>query len=296
MPEKWARTQDVELWTEDLGAASAPPLLLVMGANASAMTWPDALLDALAEGGHRVLRYDHRDTGRSTTRDFSVRPYGISDLARDALAVLDAHGVGAAHVVGFSMGATIGQLLALDHRERLSSLTLVAGAAIDVDFLGNIARSLRGEKSPDGLPVPSALVLSVLGKRAEPPADREAALDRRVEEWRALAGTAIPFDPLEFRRLEERAMDHAGTFAQPRNHAYAAPVPLSRGAELARVTTPTLVVQPPCDRLNPPPHGRHLAELIPGAKLVEVPGMGHALPRAVCEPLARVILAHTRGR
>ncbi|QRN98007.1 hypothetical protein JRI60_02730 [Archangium violaceum] len=106
---------------------------------------------------------------------------------------------------------------------------------------------------------------------------------------RTLAGDALPFDAAEFRRYEERAMEHAGTIVQPTAHALATPVALSRGTELRQVTTPTLVIQAPKDPLNPPPHGRHLAGLIPGARLAEIPGMGHALPRVIHESLAELI-------
>jgi 10-carbomethoxy-13-deoxycarminomycin esterase/esterase len=292
--ERTVSSAAVELWSEDFGDPSGPPLLLVMGANASAFGWPDEFVELLAAGGLHVLRYDHRDTGRSTRVDFARQPYCVADLARDAVAVLDGWGLGSAHVVGFSMGTTLGQLLALDHRERLRTLTLVAGAALDVDFVGNLQRSLAGEPSPDGLPTPDAEIVRVLARRARPVAGLEDELDRRVAEWRALSGTQLPFDPQEFRRQERRAIEHAGSWSQPGGHALAAPVPTRRGSELGGVTTPTLVVQAPLDPLNPPPHGRHLADLIPGARLAEVPGMGHALPSAVHRPLAELILEQVR--
>jgi 10-carbomethoxy-13-deoxycarminomycin esterase/esterase len=292
MPTREIASGGVTLWAEDLGPATAPPLLLLMGANASAMGWPPPFLERLVAGGFRVLRYDHRDTGRSTRRDFASHPFSVEDLARDAVRVLDGFGVESAHVFGFSLGCTLGQVLALDHRERLRTLAVAAGAALDVDFVGNLGRALRGEPSPDGLPTPDPAVLQVLGKRALPIADLEAELDRRVDEWRALSGPGVPFDPAEFRAWEKLAIDHAETLAQPFAHALATPVPLSRGAELSGVTTPTLVIQAPADPLNPPPHGRHLAGLIPGAAYAEVPGMGHALPSAVQAPLARLLLDH----
>jgi len=296
MTEHLIPSGNVHLWAEEVGDPAGLPVLLIMGANASAMTWPDEFVALLAAGGCRVVRYDHRDTGRSTRRDFAKHPYAVADLAGDAVAVLDGCGIAAAHVVGLSMGGTIGQLLALDYRERLLSLTLMLTAALDVDFGGNIGRAMRGEPSLDGLPLPDRRVLEVLARRAEPVAGREAELDRRVAEWRALSGDALPFDAAEFRRREERAIAHAGTNVQPSAHALATPVPLARGAELRGVTTPTLVIQGQRDPLNPPPHGRHLAELIPGARLVEVPGLGHALPGAVHQTLARLILEHVGGK
>lgn len=294
MTERIVRVGDVEIWSEELGDPADSPLLLVMGANTSAMGWPDELVALLVAGGHRVIRYDHRDTGRSTRRDFATHPYDITDLARDAIGLLDGYGIGAAHVVGASLGGTIGQVLALDHRDRLRTLTVMITAALDVDFVGNMKRAIAGQPSPDGLPTPDSRVLALLAAQGGPATDREAELARRVAVWRALAGTVLPFDPAEFRRLEERAIEHAGTLAPSTAHALATPVPLERGAELGGITTPTLVIQGPEDPLNPPPHGRHLAEAIPGSRLVEIPGMGHALPSAVYRPLVEAILTHTR--
>lgn len=206
--------------------------------------------------------------------------------------MLDGYGIDAAHVVGASMGGVIGQLLALDHRDRLRTLTVMITAALDVDFVGNIERAFAGQPSPDGLPLPDRRVLTMLaaGRPTGPVTDREA-----VAVWQALAGDVLPFQPEEFRRGAERAIDHAGTLAPPTAHAFATPVSPTRGAELGGITTPTLVIQGPEDPLNPPPHGRHLAEAIPDARLVEIPGMGHALPTAVHRPLTEAILAHTRS-
>ncbi len=293
MAERRITSGDVELWSEDFGDPRHPALLLIMGANASGVTWPEEFIALLVAGGHHVLRYDHRDTGRSTTREFARHPYTVEDLARDAVAVLDGHGVRRAHMVGLSLGGTLGQVLALDHRERLHTLTVLLTAALGVDFVGNMQRAARGEPTPDGLPTPDPRVLAVLSRRAEPTRDRASELDRRVAEWRALSGDRLPFDADEFRRWEERVIDHAGSLVQPMAHAMATPVPLARGAELRGITTPTLVIQGGQDPLNPPPHGRHLAESIPGARLVELPDMGHALPSAIHLPLAHAILAHT---
>jgi pimeloyl-ACP methyl ester carboxylesterase len=295
MPEKTARSGDVELWTEGVGRPVDAPVLLIMGANASAKHWPPEFVSMLVAGGRFVLRYDHRDTGRSTRRDFARHPYAVADLAADAVAVLDAWALESAHVVGLSMGGTVGQILALDHRRRLRTLTLMCTAALDVDFAGNVGRALRGEPSPDGLPTPDPAILRVLVRRAEPVADRAAEVARRVDEWRALSGGEVPFVEEDFRRLEEDAIDHAGTHVQPIAHAFAAPFPVSRGKELRGVTTPTLVIQGMLDPLNPPPHGRHLADLIPGARLVEVPGLGHSLPKAFHREVAGLILEHTAG-
>lgn len=267
------------LWAEERGDPRAPAVLLVMGANASGVTWPEPLVDRLA-ARHRVIRYDHRDTGRSSPV-FDRRPYAVRDLACDAVAVLDALGVDRAHVVGMSMGGVLVQLLLLDHPDRLLSATLLATAALGSGLAG----------PGDELPGPGPALLAyweTMGQER----DREAELAWRVEHWRLLAGTALPFDPAEFRALEEQVMDHAGTERGPVAHALADQSGLDRGAELAGNRVPTLVVEAPEDPINPPPHADVLAATIGAARLVRIPGMGHALPTAVHGPLAAAIEAH----
>ncbi len=272
------------LWVQERGDPTGTPLLLIMGANASGVAWPDALVDRLA-ARHRVIRYDHRDTGRST-RDYTAHPYAIRDLADDALTVLDALDIDRAHVVGMSMGGTLVQLLLVDHPERLRSATLFCtsalGAALaDVDGTG------------PSLPGPDPRLLAMwagMGDERDP----EEELAWRVEHWRILNGDAVPFDDSEFRALEERVAAHSGTFAASFAHALADQSGLERApAALAAVAVPTLVIEAPNDPINPPPHARYLADSIGGARLVTVPGMGHALPAAVVPQLAEEILAHT---
>ncbi|MEV0143983.1 MULTISPECIES: alpha/beta fold hydrolase [unclassified Nonomuraea] len=284
---------EVSLWSEDFGDPAAPPLLLVAGGNLSAKSWPDAFVTRLAERGHHVIRYDHRDTGRSTTTDFQRRPYGFDELVSDALAVLDGWDVPAAHVVGMSLGHTIGQLLAIDHPDRLLSLTLMLGGALDVDFDADIERAMSGAPSEDGLPLPTRRFLDVIALMSQPVDGPEAELERRVEKWRLLNGADQPFDADEFRRLELRAIAHAGAFQEPINHHMIPQPPVSRGAGLAGVSVPTLAIQAMRDPAAPPPHARHVADLIRGAQVVELAGMGHALTSAVHEPLAAAICSHT---
>lgn len=270
------------LWAEESGDPDGTPLLLVMGANASGLTWPDELVERLG-ARHRVIRYDHRDTGRST-RAFAEHPYAIRDLADDALAVLDALGVDRAHVVGMSLGGTLVQLLLVDHPERLRSATVFATAALG---------AWTAEPAGPPLPGPDARLLALweeLGAHRNPAGE----LAWRIEHWRILSGDALSFDPAEFRALEERVMAHGGTAAATSAHAVADRSGLERDpAALAAVTVPTLVVEAPEDPVNPPPHAAYLADSIGAARLVRIAGMGHALPAAVVPPLAEAILVHT---
>ena len=198
------------LWVEVSGQTDGSPLLLIMGANASGLAWPDELVAALAVR-HRVIRYDHRDTGRSTWA-FDIEPYSIADLAEDALAVLDDLRIARAHVVGMSMGGTLVQLLLLDHPDRLLSATVFATCALGV----GLAAADHGASAE--LPGPDAQLLALWEQMGEP-RTRAEEIDWRVEHWRLLNGDVIEFDAAEFRRLEERLIDHAGRHDNPAAHA-----------------------------------------------------------------------------
>lgn len=274
---------DVRLWAELVpasGPAAGAPVLLVMGANAPGLSWPDQLVALLAEH-HPVIRYDHRDTGRSTAA-FDESPYGITELAADAVAVLDAFDVPQAHIVGMSMGGYLVQLLLLDHPERLCTATLFGTGALP---------------APDGpsLPGPAPELLRMWAE-LDDPRDVASELAWRVEHWRLLNGTGTPFDPAEFQALEERVMAHAGHSEAATAHARMATDGLERGAELAAVEVPTLVIEAPEDPAFPPPNSGHLARALGAGRLVRIPGMGHAINRTVVAPLAAAILTQTRTR
>ncbi|GAA2248192.1 hydrolase [Streptomyces ruber] len=295
MPTRIITSGETTLWSEGLGDPAGAPMLLIAGGNLTAKSWPDEFVQRLVAAGHFVIRYDHRDTGRSTRRDFALHPYGFDELTNDAVAVLDGWGVDAGHVVGMSLGHTIGQLLALDAPKRLLTLTVMLGGALDVDFDADIEAALRGEPSAGGLPTPTRRFLDMMTLLQQPAETDEERLERRVEKWRLLNGDGVPFDADEFRRRELLAIAHSGTFEEPIVHHMIPQPPVSRGAELSRVTTPVLAIQAMRDPAAPPPHARHLADRIPGARVVEIENMGHALPLAVHEPLAAAICAHTRA-
>ncbi|MFF5447188.1 alpha/beta fold hydrolase [Streptomyces sp. NPDC012888] len=278
---------EVRLWTQECGDPRSPALLLVMGAGASGLGWPDELVTALARQ-HRVIRYDHRDTGRSTW-SFDEHPYSILDLASDAVAVLDAYGVDRAHVVGMSMGGMLTQLLMADHPDRVASAVLI----------GTCALSTRPLTGPDGSSTPAdqlpGIAPEILDMWAQPWEDHglEAELDRRVEHWRALNGPRTPFDPEEFRALERRIIEHAGRYDSPMAHGRADHSGMDRTEQLARNQVPTLITSAPAEPVFPSAHARHLGQAIANSRIVDMPGMGHALPRTLLPGLADAILTHT---
>ncbi|ADO74717.1 alpha/beta fold hydrolase [Stigmatella aurantiaca] len=276
-------SEGISLWVEARGPASAPALLLIMGANASGLAWPDALVDRLAQD-YRVIRYDHRDTGASTWA-FETKPYPLTRLAEDALAVLDALGHERAHVVGLSLGGFLVQWLMVAHPERLRSATVMCASA-----LGGTPPLADGTAQ-----APIDPELLEFWSHMFEPRTREQEIAWRLENWRRLNGRVLPFEPEEFRALEERIMAHAGRADNPGAHARADYSALMRGAELPRVTVPTLVIATPEDPTTPASSSQHLAESLPCSTLVTIEGMGHALPRAVVPRVAEAILRHVHA-
>lgn len=290
---------DGVLWTCQGGDPAAPSVLLIAGANASSKLWPPSLIKALIAGGVRVITYDHRDTGRSTTRAAGAQPYTVGDLAEDARRVLDGFGIPKAHIVGMSLGGTIAQVLALEHPSRVQTLAVMNTAALNVDFAAAFSAALEGRVNPcvpAGLPGPNAEVVRKLGEMLTPGEDLDSELDRRVEQWRLLSGPEIPFDANSFREREMADISHTGRIAPPTAHFSITPYKLRDGRLLKHIEVATLVIQAGQDPLNPPPHGRFLAEQLPSGRLAVIEKMGHALSEAVIPDLSRLLLSHIYGQ
>lgn len=269
----------VTLWVEDLPAhvaTAADPVLLVADGDTPATGWPDPLVERL-RAAHRVIRYDHRDTGRST-RSAEEPSYTLADLAGDALAVLDACGIGRVHAVGAGLGGMLVQLLLLDAPDRLASAALLVTTALDAHRVD--------------LPGPSRDVRRMWQERHDP-RDEPGEIAWRVEYRRRLHGPVLEFDEPFAAEQVRRELAHAGRTEPDAAHERAAPGDLDRGEELSAVTVPTLVVEGPADPVYPPPHTAYLTQRIgPAAHAAAIEGMGHVAGPAVLEPLAGLLLGH----
>jgi pimeloyl-ACP methyl ester carboxylesterase len=296
--EKFVTSGDLRLWTQRTGNHGDPAVLLIMGTSAQGIGWPDELVDVLVAGGRQVIRFDHRDTGRSACVDFAAQPYALADMAADAVAVLDGHGIGAAHVAGTSLGGAIAQWLAVYRPGRVISLTPIMTGPMGHNAGPAWARALAGkDPDPGDLPPPAPQFLRHLAERAaRPQTTREQQLAAAVETWRVVNGDALPFDEPAARRFVEASYDRAADFAAAANHDLAArQMTPDRLAPLSKITAPTLVIHGTADPLRPLPHGQALAAQIPQARLETVPGMGHGLfsPRLPSR-IGESILSNTR--
>lgn len=292
MSERMVKSNEINIWTESFGDPTDPTVVLIMGATAQGIFWPEELCAALVDGGRHVIRYDNRDTGQSTCFDFAASPYTIRDMALDSVGVLDAYNIKAAHLVGTSMGGMIAQQVTVDFPERVLSLTSIMSTPAGA----TVATSAAGEPVDPSVPAPKPDFLAVLAAVAAkgPPQTRAARIDNNVSVFRAMAGTLAPFDEERWRALEERALDRAVNPDAAMNHGLAIAASPDRRDALGSITTPTLVIHGKVDPALPFEHGVATAKAIPGAKFVPIEGLGHELPLVAIDEIARLILDHTR--
>ncbi|CAN5351532.1 alpha/beta hydrolase [soil metagenome] len=293
-PPQMAKANGIELCYEIFGAAGAEPIVLIMGLGAQMIHWDDEFCRGLAARGFRVIRFDNRDIGHSTKmsggkplrplevlklRIFKVAPeapYKLWDMANDVVGLLDALGIKAAHVVGASMGGAIAQELAMQHPGRLLSLT-------------SIMATTGNPKLPNPTPEAMAILL------APPPKTKEEYMERFPVTWRVLRGGHFPEDEAIDRQRAERAyargLNPAGVGRQLRAILASG----SRKERLASVKVPTLVIHGIIDPLVKVEAGKDTAASIPGAKLLLIEGMGHALPIPMWPTIIGAIADHAHG-
>jgi len=285
----YASNASIEIYYEFAGDPKGPPILLIMGLGAQLVHWPSSLVDSLVELGCFVIRYDHRDVGMSSKLTAlgppnlseiaraaasgrpASPPYTLSDMALDALAVLDALGIASAHVVGASLGGMVAQMLAIEHPGRVRSLTSIM--------------STTGARS---LPPPSPEVLSML-MRSRSTDDPERAIQDAIDSYRVLAVTPSDFDEARARIAAELAHSRGvGAYGVARQLA-AVLAASDREAHLAKLDLPCLVMHGALDPLISVEGGRRTQRCIPGSRIVVFPEMGHYLPARVVESMVREI-------
>ena len=281
-PETMVTTNGVDLCVQTFGDSADPPVLLI---GITMESWPAELCQALA--GRYVIRYDLRDTGRSSYLDPEAPGYDLRDLVADASGLINTLGLSRAHVAGLGVGGFVAQLLTLDHPEQVASLTLVstrpvAPGPVDADL-------------PDHDPT----VMGQLFGRAEPDwTDRSAVVDHITESARLMAGSR-GFDDADARRTAGAIFDRArpspaAQRASQLGTTFAAIDCTPRWRErLSEIPAPTLVVHGDEDPFFPYGNGVALANEIPDATLLPLPGIGQGLPRATWPTVIASLLPHT---
>jgi pimeloyl-ACP methyl ester carboxylesterase len=281
MTEEIRRINGVDLCTEGFGSPSDPCILLIMGAMASMTWWDREFCGRLAAKGRFVLRYDHRDVGRSTWYPPGEIRYTVPDMADDAVGVLDSRGIGRAHFVGMSLGGMIAQVAALRRPERVASITAIASGVWD--------------DRPELPAVREDILAYHAGASNLDPRDEEGIVRFMVGGWRLLNGPRHPFDEERAAALAREEIRRAGNLVSMFNHA------LLRGGEdlygkVGALRVPVLVIHGTEDPVLPLAHGKALADAVPHARLVTLEGAGHEIHRNDWDAIIANIVAHTGER
>jgi pimeloyl-ACP methyl ester carboxylesterase len=279
----------IELCYQTLGDPNGPPMLLIQGIGSQMIGWPDGFCELLAERDFFVIRFDNRDSGRSTRLDalgtpsvtaavqnlLDDPPYLFTDMADDCAGVLDELGIAAAHVVGASLGGFVAQTLAIEHPDRLLSLASVMSSTGSVQV---------------GRPTPPAMEALM----SRPPDDRDGYVEAIVAARKVIGSTAFEQDEDWIRQTAARAYGRGYNPAGTQRQLVASICSGSRHDRLGEITAPTVVLHGAADPLIDVSGGRATAEAIGGAELVIIDGWGHDLPRGVWERLADAITANAK--
>ena len=276
-PPQIAHANGIDICYEIFGDANAEPILLIMGLGGQMIHWDDDFCRQLAARGFRVIRFDNRDIGKSGKLTGGKRitlaeylklrflkitvdaPYKLRDMAEDTVGLMDALGIKSAHLVGMSMGGMIAQEIAISFPQRVRSLT-------------SIMSTTGNPKMPQPTRQAAALLL------APPPTTKEEYFARYAQTWKILRVGRFPEDEALDRARAERTFERGLSPAGAGRQLRAVLASGSRKERLHSVRAPTLVIHGTVDPLVPPANGKDTAASIPGAKLLMIEGMGHALP------------------
>jgi pimeloyl-ACP methyl ester carboxylesterase len=293
-PPKTISANGIDICYEIFGDDDAEPMMLIMGLGAQMVLWDDAFCEQLAARGFRVIRFDNRDIGKSSHLSGGKRltpfellklrflkipvaaTYKLRDMAEDTIALMDVLGIRTAHLVGASMGGMIAQEIAIIFPERVRSLT-----------------SIMSTTGNPKVPPPSREAAAML--MAPPPRTRDEYIARFAQTWKILRVGSFPEDEaLDRSRAErtyERGLNPAGVARQLRAILASG----SRKERLHNVKAPSLVIHGTVDPLVHPMGGQDTAASIPGAKLLMIEGMGHAIPVPMWPEIIDAIDRHAHG-
>jgi pimeloyl-ACP methyl ester carboxylesterase len=282
---------------ESSGDPAGPPVLLNMGLALQLISWPAEFVDGLVQRGYRVIRYDNRDAGLSSQFDHLGAPslwlaylrhrfgwrqragYTLDDMAGDALGLLDALGVPAAHIVGVSMGGMVSQIMAARYPARTLSLT-----------------SIMSSSGRRGLPGPTPAARRILLRRTPAAHQRARLVEQMVDTFRTIGSPAYPMPAALLRRMAAEAVDRHVNGAGVARQLVAIAASGDRSALLAGIRCPALVIHGDADPLVPCACGIDTARRIPGARLELIEGMGHDMPPGLVGRLLTLLDQHLRSK
>jgi pimeloyl-ACP methyl ester carboxylesterase len=288
-----AAANGIEIEYETFGRSSDPALLLVMGFTAQLISWEEGFCQALADRGFYVIRFDNRDTGFTTKLDgvevdlgalMTARagdgpvpevPYTLSDMSDDGFGLLSALGIDAAHIVGASMGGMIVQTMAIEHPERVLTMTSIMSTTGEPDYFKSDPVAMQALLTP-------------------PPTERGAYIDNSATSWKLFASPRY-YDEDKTRDRAARSYDRAFYPEGAGRQMGAITASGSRADGLRKLRVPTLVIHGRADTLILPIGGERTAEIVPAANLLLCNDMGHDLPEPLWPLITDTIASHARN-
>jgi pimeloyl-ACP methyl ester carboxylesterase len=272
--KKQITTEDgLSLWSEAFGKSTDRPILLIMGAMNQGIFWPDEFCHELANAGNFVIRYDHRDTGKSSAVDFQKHPYDLNVLTKDAVAVLRGYEIKRAVIVGLSMGGYVAQLLAIDHPDSVERLVLISTSADQRPYM---AATMGRASEVFSLPPPQEKLLAYIRSSvAHPPQTAREMDESLIHGWEVTYGgsRAFPREQIAstLRLAAQRSADPTTGF----HHALAVDAAPDRLQSIKRIQAPTLIIHGKYDVCFPLEHAQYLEKNIPKSQL-KIFEMGHS--------------------
>lgn len=275
-------TTGIDIAYEVFGNADELPILLIQGVGGQLVGWPEGFCQVLVDHGLHVVRFDNRDVGHSThlsqapapdlpaalRGDLSSVSYTLSDMALDAVGLLDVLGISSAHVIGASMGGAIAQTMAIEHPARIRSLTSMMSTTGDMKV---------GQPHPDTLK-------ALFG--GPPPTTRQEVIDQQVRAFSVVGSPGYPLNTQDVVDRAARAYDRGYDPIGVARQAVASVASGDRTQLLSQVAVPTLVIHGLSDTMCDVSGGRATAAAIPGSTLVLIEGLGHNLPPGVWSEIA----------
>lgn len=274
----------IQICSESFGNPAHPAVLLLMGATCSMVYWDEEFCQRLADTGRFVIRYDNRDTGRSTTyAPGTTPPYTVADMADDAVGVLDAYGIEQAHLVGMSLGGMIAQIIAVKHPQRVRSITFVASSFYGSDLT----------LPQEDVPPMDERILAYHAKGATLDwSDEEAVADYLVSGSRLLCGSKHTLDEERAYKQVRAEIKRANNLLSMFNHALLQE-DHSYVVKVEEIRMPALVIHGTEDTILPYPHGVALARELTDATLLTLEGTGHEVHPDDWDAIIAAIAKHT---
>lgn len=276
MQSRFVKVGDgVQLFTEATGQPERGTILLTMGATASMVWWPDSLVTLLAKAGYQVVRFDHRDTGQSTTNLPGDVRYDVFDIAADLIAILDAYEVETANLVGMSLGGYVSQIAAIVHPNRVRSLTLIASEPLGIAY--------------EGEGIDPKVLQHFAGMADLNWTDRQAVVQFMLKIAELSAGSAAPFDTDLILRRIEKELQRTGSMQSAFNHSMMSGE-LAPNLNAGRLDLPVLIVHGSEDPIISVSAAHASSVNIDGSQLLLLEGRGHEILDADVPRIAEAIL------